>query len=102
MEISKKELKKKLTKEKYRPRSGYLTMFHVGFYNDQVEVVFWEDDGTRDEHLTIFYKGVPVGTVPLIDQRGIRRFLLAILGYYLYTFGEEECKKELMEYLESC
>lgn len=58
-----------------KDKSGRIYQFGVGHYNESVQLVLWEDDGTRNLYLTIFYKDIPVGTVPLVNEYGITSFI---------------------------
>jgi len=65
---------------------GQCATFYVGNGNDKVEIQCWTDDGTRGEHITIFYNNIPVGTFPVVDRRGFERLVSCLSHLYEYKY----------------
>ena len=57
--------------------------------NERISIRLWTDDGTYGKFMTISFKGIPVGTFPLINQEGFRRFIDALSRMFIYEYGDE-------------
>ena len=72
-------------------KTGINRTFQIGVNNDKIELVFCEDDGTRDKHMIVFYNGIPIATIPLINESGFLHFIDAMSRTYR-DFGYDKEK----------
>jgi len=90
MKVTDKEFEERL--KEVRSKDSFRTSFGVGVKHEALSLVFWKDDGTWGQHITVCFKDVPVGTIPIVDNHGFMDLIIALCRIYKAQTSEKGIK----------